>query len=302
MVAADERRQTMAGYGMIRVATWNVWGRLGPWEGRWPAIVDELRALDADVIALQETWRDEQRTQAHLLADELGYSQWAHEDVEQVGGIAIVSRLPLIAKRRLDLQYSGYGEWPGTALIAGVEADFGIFDVACVVEYGTIFRVLGSSASSAGRLLAYRVIVEELTTRDRNIPPVLLGDLNATPYDEDMRVVTGKVPEAGVGLVFSDAWETLHGPEGGWTFDMRDNPWLQGTPPGGRYRIDHVLAAVSPDYLRSWRVEDAGRFGLEEHDGGVASDHYGSLPTWSSPTPSERREVVTSVRDRHPTS
>jgi len=275
MVAADDRRQTMAGYGMIRVATWNVWGRLGPWEGRWPAIVDELRALDADVIALQETWRDEQRTQAHLLADELGYSQWAHEDVEQVGGIAIVSRLPLIAKRRLDLQYSGYGEWPGTALIAGVEADFGIFDVACVVEYGTIFRVLGSSASSAGRLLAYRVIVEELTTRDRNIPPVLLGDLNATPYDEDMRVVTGKVPEAGVGLVFSDAWETLHGPEGGWTFDMRDNPWLQGTPPGGRYRIDHVLAAVSPDYLRSWRVEDAGRFGLEEHDGVVASDHYG---------------------------
>jgi len=275
MVAADERRQTMAGYGMIRVATWNVWGRLGPWEGRWPAIVDELRALDPDVIALQETWRDEQRTQAHLLADELGYSQWAHEDVEQVGGIAIVSRLPLIAKRRLDLQYSGYGEWPGTALIAGVEADFGIFDVACVVEYGTIFRVLGSSASSAGRLLAYRVIVEELTTRDRNIPPVLLGDLNATPYDEDMRVVTGKVPEAGVGLVFSDAWETLHGPEGGWTFDMRDNPWLQGTPPGGRYRIDHVLAAVSPDYLRSWRVEDAGRFGLEEHDGVVASDHYG---------------------------
>jgi hypothetical protein len=25
---------------------------------------------------------------------------------------------------------------------------------------------------------------------------------------------------------------------------------------------------------RSWRVDYAGRFGLEEHDGGVASDHY----------------------------
>ena len=251
----------MAGYGMIRVATWNVWGRFGPWEERWPAIVDELRTLDPDVIALQETWRDEQRTQAAMLAEELGYPHWAHEDVEQVGGIAIVSRLPLMAKRRLDLQYSGHGEWPGTALIAGVEADFGVFDVACVVEYGTIFRVLGSSASSAGRLLAYRVIVDELTTRDRDIPPVLLGDLNATPYDEDMRVLTGKVPEVGVGLVFSDVWEMLHGPEGGWTFDLRDNPWLRGTPPGGRYRIDHVLAAVSPDYLRSWCVDDAGRFG-----------------------------------------
>jgi endonuclease/exonuclease/phosphatase family metal-dependent hydrolase len=265
----------MAGYGVIRVATWNVWGCFGPWEERWPAIVDELRALDPDLIALQETWRDAERTQARMLADELGYAHWAHEDVEQVGGIAIVSRLPLTAKRRLDLQYSGYGEWPGTALIAGVEADFGTFDVACVVEYGTIFRVLGSSASSSGRLLAYRVIVDELTARDRDIPPVLLGDLNATPYDEDMRVLTGKVPEAGVGLVFNDAWEMLHGPEGGWTFDMRDNPWLRGTPPGGRYRIDHVLAALSPGYPRSWRVDDAGRFGLEEHDGIVASDHYG---------------------------
>jgi endonuclease/exonuclease/phosphatase family metal-dependent hydrolase len=272
---ANERRQTMAGYGMIRVATWNVWERFGRWEERWPAIVEELRALDPDVIALQETWREEERTQARLLADELGYPHWAHEDVEQVGGIAIVSRLPLMAKRRLDLQYSGHGEWPGTALIAGVEAGFGTFDVACVVEYGTIFRVLGSSASPAGRLLAYRVIVDELTARDRDIPPVLLGDLNATPYDEDMRVLTGKVPDAGVGLVFSDAWEMLNGPEGGWTFDMRDNPWLQGTPPGGRYRIDHVLPGVSPDYLRSWRVDDSGRFGLEAHNGVVASDHYG---------------------------
>src|SRR5215213_2934860 len=116
MGAADDRRQTIAGYGMIRVATWNVWGRFGPWEERWPAIVAELRALDLDVIALQETWREEERTQAQLLADELASPHWAHEDVEQVGGIAIVSRLPLMAKRRLDLQYSGHGEWPGTAL------------------------------------------------------------------------------------------------------------------------------------------------------------------------------------------
>jgi hypothetical protein len=80
--------------------------------------------------------------------------------------------------------------------------------------------------------------------------------------------------EAGVGLVFNAAWEMLHGPKGGWTFDSRDNPWLRGAPPGGRYRFDYVLPALSPD-SRSWRVDDAGRFGLEDHDGVVASDHYG---------------------------
>jgi hypothetical protein len=30
-----------------------------------------------------------------------------------------------------------------------------------------------------------------------------------------------------------------------------------------------------PEFSRSRRVDHAGRFGLEEHDGVVASDHYG---------------------------
>jgi endonuclease/exonuclease/phosphatase family metal-dependent hydrolase len=37
-----------------RVATLNIWNRGGPWPQRLPLIRDGLRALDADVIGLQE--------------------------------------------------------------------------------------------------------------------------------------------------------------------------------------------------------------------------------------------------------
>ena len=40
----------------LRVATWNVWWRFGPWTERQPAIAETLRRIDADVIALQEVW------------------------------------------------------------------------------------------------------------------------------------------------------------------------------------------------------------------------------------------------------
>jgi Endonuclease/Exonuclease/phosphatase family len=52
-----------AGYGSlltttVRIATWNVWGRYGPWEARLPAITETLRRVDADIVGLQEVWED----------------------------------------------------------------------------------------------------------------------------------------------------------------------------------------------------------------------------------------------------
>ena len=39
----------------MRVVTWNVWGRYGPWEARLPVIIENLSAINADILAfLQE--------------------------------------------------------------------------------------------------------------------------------------------------------------------------------------------------------------------------------------------------------
>ena len=68
------------GYGplvptRVRIATWNLWGRYGPWEERMPVIIENLGAINADILALQEVWEDDTRNQAIELAKALGCTE-----------------------------------------------------------------------------------------------------------------------------------------------------------------------------------------------------------------------------------
>src|SRR3954447_7777262 len=92
------------GYGplimtRVRIATWNLWGRYGPWEARMPVIIDNLQAINADILALQEVWDDSHRSQAREIATALGYAEpvYAH-NLERDGvrsGNAVLSRWPI---------------------------------------------------------------------------------------------------------------------------------------------------------------------------------------------------------------
>lgn len=43
--------------GRARMMTWNIWWRFGPrWQDRQHGLLETLRAVDADVVALQEVW------------------------------------------------------------------------------------------------------------------------------------------------------------------------------------------------------------------------------------------------------
>ncbi len=58
----------------LRVMTWNVWGRFGPWQEREAALIRTLETLAPDVVTLQECWRDRSgQDQAVHLARALGY-------------------------------------------------------------------------------------------------------------------------------------------------------------------------------------------------------------------------------------
>ncbi|MFH8350184.1 endonuclease/exonuclease/phosphatase family protein [Streptomyces sp. NPDC018045] len=56
---------------MIRVLTWNVWWRFGPWEGRRKAILTVVRDLQPDIIGLQEAWAYGGENLAESLASHL---------------------------------------------------------------------------------------------------------------------------------------------------------------------------------------------------------------------------------------
>jgi endonuclease/exonuclease/phosphatase family metal-dependent hydrolase len=102
--------------GDLRVATWNVWWRFGPdWRARQPAILNTLRAIDADLVALQETWGADDLHQPGDLAAQLRiHAAFAEpslpplpdppEHADQIGyrlGVGLLSRWPIIRQRRV---------------------------------------------------------------------------------------------------------------------------------------------------------------------------------------------------------
>src|SRR3954454_335397 len=91
------------GYGplvrtRVRIATWNVWGRYGPWEARLAAIVETLRRVDADIVGLQEAWEDDETSLVAEVAAALGYADSVFApNLERDGarsGNAVLSRWP----------------------------------------------------------------------------------------------------------------------------------------------------------------------------------------------------------------
>jgi endonuclease/exonuclease/phosphatase family metal-dependent hydrolase len=57
----------------MRVLTWNLWWRFGPWEDRQPAIEAEFRRVDPDIVFLQEMWAVDGIDQARQPADAAGW-------------------------------------------------------------------------------------------------------------------------------------------------------------------------------------------------------------------------------------
>jgi exonuclease III len=56
----------------MRIVTWNVWGRYGPWEDRAPRILETLAELRPDVLCLQEVSREGALTHADVIGQHLG--------------------------------------------------------------------------------------------------------------------------------------------------------------------------------------------------------------------------------------
>jgi hypothetical protein len=150
-----------------------VWGRFGPWEERWSAIVAEGRALDPDVIALQETWRDEERTQAGMLADELAYLHWAPRQGEALSEVnwqpfeeAFAEVLKTPAGRRLGEladgphRYQRAAEWQGGSNSGPHEARRQAHLRSSTPEGDTTSAVKGATRSSPAWRLELPVLSE----------------------------------------------------------------------------------------------------------------------------------------------
>src|SRR5690348_13531494 len=110
----------------LRVVTWNLWGRYGPWQQRAPRIGETLERLDPDVVCLQEVWTAGGVTAADALASTLGlhvvFSPTRMPPVEPESGadglgMAVLGRWELTGEQRRPLPTALPGA-PSMLLIA----------------------------------------------------------------------------------------------------------------------------------------------------------------------------------------
>jgi endonuclease/exonuclease/phosphatase family metal-dependent hydrolase len=268
------------GYGplvttRVRIVTWNLWGRYGPWDTRAPAIEATLRGLDPDICALQEVWEDDERSQAREIADALGYAyQVFAPNLERDGarsGNAVVSRWPIVRHevRPLPRAAGDARDEEGEerlVVFAEVDGPRGPIQVYCA-------HLSWRDDHSAVRQAQVSEICRFVrANRPRPFPAVLCGDLNSEPGSDEIRMLTGYTTVPVPGVVFRDAWVAAGQDGPGYTC-ANDNPFI--APLLGRnMRIDYVMVG-QPKLGGVGHVLDARVVGNQPVDEMWPSDHFG---------------------------
>ena len=248
----------------LRVVTWNVWGRHGPWERREPAIIAALRAAAPDVVVLPEAWETPADGQCGRLGSALGLDHHAYLPGSADSGLGVLSRWPILHHADQPL---GSGA-PGTVLFTELDGPRGpvqVFGVmlAWRLDHGLVRQ---------GQVRDLATYVAK--TQNRHGPVVVCGDFNAPPDSDEIRLLTGRAGPAAPGFVCYDAWEMAGGGGPGHTWSG-DNVWAAPALWPSR-RIDYVFSAW-------WRRGGAGHpvrcelVGTDPVDGVLGSDHYGVL-------------------------
>lgn len=245
--------------------------QFGDWQQRQPAILETLRALDADIVTLQETWPG----QIDELARSLGYdSTWGgkqrpdSEDPDgedRAMGNAVLSRWP-IAERSQDYLAEVDGREYRTVVGARIETPAGILPIFTT----HLNHRFDQSSTRVAQLQALSEHVEE--HGESTLPPIVTGDLNAIPDSDEIRKLTGRTAPYAGGRIWTDAWEQVgDGPGHTWSIE---NPYINHSAWPNR-RLDYVLVGWPRPQrplgnpIRAWLV------GTEPVAGITASDHYG---------------------------
>lgn len=260
----------------LRVLTWNLWGRGGPWEARLAAIAETLVAAAPDVVGLQEVWaEDGGRSQTEHLAAALGFhhvyaSRYAIDGVAL--GNAILSRWPITACEVRELPAPPELQELRNVVRAAIDGPRGRLDV-----YTT--HVNWRFEQSHVRQEQLRMVAQFVAdTAGAACPPILLGDLNAVPDADEIRMLTGRSAVAVPGLAFHDAWEAAGGGGPGFTW-TNANAWACGDLEPDR-RIDYVLVGWprrgGAGHVTSCRIVGQPVDGLDpsDHLGVVAELRY----------------------------
>jgi endonuclease/exonuclease/phosphatase family metal-dependent hydrolase len=199
------RRTSPAGSAVVVVATLNVRHTADRWRERAPLLVEQLVALDPDVIGLQEVRRFPD--QARWIAREAGRRRptapgWDVLAAPKSGarwfweGLAVLSRPPVTSGARLRL-----GEQSRVAQrVTVVLADGRALDV---------YNVHLADGAAELRTAQVRRLLAWMDQRP-GLPQVLVGDFNSRPRSAPLQLVTARLRSAYALVHGSEPSRTVH--------------------------------------------------------------------------------------------
>lgn len=281
------------GNSTLRVMTWNIWWRFGPWEQRRAAVLHTLRQERPDVLGLQEVWgsaADGGANMAQWLAAELDmHWAWSRSPVQDRWhgrnggdtsvdvGIAVLSRHPLRETAELRLPAGDFPDDGKTALHALIDTPGGPLPFFTT----HLNSGLDESAVRCDQVRALAAFVRERAAGHAH-PPVVTGDLNAEPDFDEVRLLCGhKTAPAAPGVVLLDSWRFADPrlPHGTWDVAHRDAVGF-GTEPSC---IDYILVGPQGPDGRG-RVRHTRRAADTPVDGVWASDHAAVVTELACPS------------------
>lgn len=271
----------------LRAATLNIWNKAGPWSERLALIRSQLSELSPDVLGLQEALRlipDERQPpvpepsndQASEIAEGLGYNVAYGIAADYSGGLkfgnALLTRYKILDSRTFRLPGADSGE-TRSLLYSLLETPWGRLPVFVThlnwkLHHGVV-RV------KQAVYVAERIFVLAPVEADF-LPPLLMGDFNASPRADEIRYLKGEHVIDGRSVYFADVWDYADGQGPGFTY-ARDNAYALSNGEPNR-RIDYIFVR-GPD--REMRGEPSNvRLAFQHSVPGAggqvwASDHYG---------------------------
>lgn len=260
-----------AAEGTISLVTFNLYHDKAEWPQRRVQVIETLRALHPDAIALQEVIGHETlRNQAEDLAEALGYDAYfLSTDAEGKPlryGNALLTRHPVLARDWTRLRPLEDSRTAGHVRIA--------IDGRAVNLYVTHLNYKDEAQGAAMRREQLADLLAFIDRTDGGAPSIVAGDFNAS----------SNAPELGaMGAAYVNAYDALHP-------DANADPATHATLnphyfPEDRRRIDHV-------YLQRGAFESVeGRVVLdrERPRGTWPSDHFGVLARFRLAPPDAAR-------------
>jgi len=240
---------------VVSVATLNLFGKIARWDERLPLVIDQLAALQPDVVGLQEVVIADQGTLiCHLANDRLAdsppyrvYHMARPGAGAGVEALAVISRVPVEAHEGLDyLLQDGVAQRLRLRLDGGATFDF----------YNT--HLYFPPTATEVRLNQARRLLAWVDTWQGAAATVIVGDFNAYPQEPTIALMKSR---------FASAYEEAHGQEPERTWPTPVNTF-DPSPPGC---LDYVFVAGT-------RVLEAGLAFDRPHPSDAnlfPSDHLG---------------------------